>query len=134
MAHYELDVQPDLVRAVRRTYRAIATALAEEAALVTQTPTTIGDDWTGRAATTVKHDIRALGRLLTKFHDHFATAAEALKVLADVYDDELAALGKLNTRRSDADAEHTSALADLRTRQERERGEHGTRLPQRRPS
>ena len=124
MAHYELDVQPELVRAVRRTYRAIAKALDEEAAAVEKTPGVIGDDWTGLAARTVKHDIGALGKLLSKFHDHFDTAAEALKVLADTYDDELLALGKLNTRRTeatsaydaslnDASAQHSKALKDL---------------------
>ena len=123
MAHYELDVQPELVRAVRRTYRSIAAALEEEAAAVERTPGTIGDDWTGRAATTVKHDITALGKLLTKFHDHFDRAADALKLLAGTYDEELVALGKLNTRRTDAASAYDSSISDLGTQQARERGQ-----------
>lgn len=120
MAHYELDVQPELVRAVRRTYRSIARSLEEEAAAVEKTPGTIGDDWTGRASRTVKHDITALGKLLSKFHDHYDRAADALKALADTYDDELVALGKLNTRRTEATSVYDSSVSDLAARQGKE--------------
>ncbi|NUS52590.1 MAG: hypothetical protein HOQ22_16310 [Nocardioidaceae bacterium] len=106
--HFQLDVQPELVRAVHRTYASIASALKHEAGQVTGTPHEIGDDWTGQAATKVKGDMTALGGLLTTFHGHFDTAAKALTTLARAYDQGLEDLHSLNQQWSKA----TSTCAD----------------------
>ena len=98
MGHYQLDVQPELVRAVKRTYAGIAAALDTEATGVKKTPAEIGQAWTGRAASTIKGDMTRLGGLLTTFTGHFETAAGALQTLAEAYDRGLEDLLTLNTQ------------------------------------
>jgi hypothetical protein len=96
MGHFQLDVQPDLVRSVKRLYASVASALGDESKAVTKTPQEIGTSWTGQAATSVKGDMTALGGLLTTFQGHFETAVTALETLAKAYDQGLEDLASLN--------------------------------------
>ncbi len=120
MGHFQLDVQPELVRSVKRTYGSIASALEHESGAVAKTPQEIGDAWTGSAATTVKGDMTALSGVLTTFHTHFTTASQALGTLATAYDEGLEDLRTLNTQWDKATTTCASTLTALQGQQDQD--------------
>lgn len=120
MGHYELAVDPDALRQAKRGYTRMAAALEERAGKVRGTPAEIGDDWQGSTATTVKADMATLASLLRTYAGHFERAAGALGTLATAYDDALETLGRLNARRSEAQAQCEGDLRALERRQDGE--------------
>lgn len=121
MGHYQLDVDPEGLRQVKRSYAAAAEALGNRAANVKATPGEIGDAWQGSAASYVKADMGTVGTLLVTYQGHLETAAGALGTLAKVYEDALETLGRLNSRRADAEADCTRELKSLGTKYEEDR-------------
>lgn len=111
--HFELDVDPDSVRAVVRRLRRAAPVLAARATAVGRTPGEVGEQWTGQAATSVLGEMPALSGHLETSSTRQDEAAAALATLAGRYEDALTQVGRLNTRWAEAEADHRQALRDI---------------------
>lgn len=108
--HFQLDVDPEQLRAAARQLSRIAGHLDESGRAARNTPGEIGDQWTGDAAVSIKAEMTALGRTMVGFRGDFEDSAEALRSLARDYDDALKQVTDLNRKWDDAEEAYQTAV------------------------
>lgn len=109
-ARFELDVHPEKLRSAARKLRTMADDVAPRGEKVTATPGDIGSSWTGRAARSVKQEMRGLGAHLTRFADDLRDSRKAVVRLAERYEEALEEIDSLNEQWEAADADHDAAV------------------------
>lgn len=127
--HFTLRVHPENLRDAARKLRALADHCQEQGRQLTATPGSIGDDWTGDSAVTVKAEMTALGGHVSGFAEKFRAAASALTSLAGDYEEAQSQIASLNAKYEAADTAYDQAVSAAdRSRQQnldslRNRGE-----------
>lgn len=101
--HFQLDVNPEELRAAARELTRVAGRLDDRGRSARDTPDQIGSDWTGDAATSIKSEMRALGQAMLGFRGDFERSAEAMRNLAQDYEDALKQVADLNARWQDTE-------------------------------
>lgn len=117
--HFTLRVHPENLRDAARKLRALADHCQEQGRQLRSTPDSIGDDWTGDSAVTVKAEMTALGGHVTGFAEKFRAAASALASLASDYEEAQSQIASLNRKWEAADTAYDQAVSAAdRTRQQ----------------
>jgi hypothetical protein len=131
-AHYFLDVDPDRLYAAGQVFAGIADQLAQRGTQISHTPAEIPTtSWAGSARTAICTEMTALGGQITRFVDHFHTAATTLTTLATSCREAQAEVTSLNRQRQ---AAQDAYAADLKTLQARQDHQTSTLSPAADPS
>lgn len=121
---FELDIHPEKLRQAARKMRSMGRDFAERGDKLRTMPGDIGDSWTGKAARSAKAEMRGLATHLADFSQDMTDSREAVRKLAEHYDDALQDVKRLNRKWEQADNRYTSAVAKA-DRQLAERTEPG---------
>lgn len=108
--HFTLDIDPEGLRAVATKLGTMAETLGTQAGLVSGTPAEIDNRWTGTAATDIQAEMTALGNHLSTFQTSMGALPEALRSLAQDYDDALERLPGLNQKWEQAEQDYQDAV------------------------
>ncbi len=109
--HYTLDLRPDSLRTAAKAVSRLAEHSETKGATVRGTPSEIGDRWTGKAATSIKAEMTALGGHMRSFSEKLHASKRALDTLADHYDDAVRTLAGLNRQWQQAETDYAAAVA-----------------------
>ena len=113
MAHYTLNLDPQLLRNVAKFLGEAEAHLQTKGTQVGGTPDEIGGQWTGEAATAIKGEMSALGGVMTggagSLSHGLGEAQQALSTLAGHFDSAQEDLDGLNSRWSTAQSEYDDA-------------------------
>ncbi|NUR09840.1 MAG: WXG100 family type VII secretion target [Nocardioidaceae bacterium] len=129
--HYHLDIHPDDLRKASKALNRLAEHSDTKGKTVTGTPGEIGDQWTGKAATSIKAEMTGLGQTMTGFVAKLDACKGAVDGLADDYDEATRTLNSLNTRWQAAQDAYTTAVnkADSDQRSANQRLNSGDKPP-----
>jgi uncharacterized protein YukE len=129
--HYTLDIHPDDLRRASKAVSRLAEHSDSKGRTVTGTPGEIGDQWTGKAATSIKAEMTGLGHTISAFTAKLDACKGALDALADDYDEARVKLDDLNQRWQAAQDAYSSAVtkADSAQRTANQKANGGAKPP-----
>jgi uncharacterized protein YukE len=109
-AHFKLDIHPQSLRDASRQLATLAEHSQAKGNTVHGTPASIGNQWTGAAATSIKTEMTGLGVHMRGFATALRQSRAAVVTLAGHYEDAQDTVVDLNKKWAEADADYHHAL------------------------